>query len=176
MPLPLPPKAKANHGEGPSEKKALRPPPSKAPGSQSKAASKAPGPPAASTTPAPPVVSAPSKAPVPPVASKAPAPERKAPMGVKPAAVARPGGIPFDAVTVPRVAPAVPLLDEPLMDEPPSASDELPTRFIAGGGPTRLILGGDVSERRLQTAKALLDALGRELLGASSGVRRGRLE
>jgi tetratricopeptide (TPR) repeat protein len=62
------------------------------------------------------------------------------------------------------------------MDEPPSTSDELPTMFIANAGPTRLTVGGDVSERRLQTAKALLDALGRELLGASSGVRRGRLE
>ncbi len=170
IPLPLPPKTKGNSGEGPSEKKVLRPPPSKAPGP----ASKAPG--SASKAPAPPRGSAPSKAPAPPAASKAPAPERKAPMGVKPVAVARPGGIPFDAVTVPRVASVVPLLDEPLMDEPPSASDELPTRFIANGGPTRLTQGGDVAERRLQTAKSLLDALGRELLGASSGVRRGRLE
>ena len=128
------------------------------------------------------------------VALKAPsrgasAPERRAVLpGVKPIAPAPRGGIPLDAVTVPArvLSPAQPLPSplsstEPvsasqLMDEPP-ADDDLPTVYRpSGGAALRLPGSSDTRERQLTHARALLEAIARELGGPSAGVRRGRLE
>jgi tetratricopeptide (TPR) repeat protein len=99
------------------------------------------------------------------------APERRA-VGVKPAAPAPRGGIPHDAVTVPaRVLSAA-----HLMDEPPSSDDELPTIYRPSAGAARPTGNSETAERQLGHARALLEAIGRELNGPSVGVRRGRLE
>src|SRR5688500_3572827 len=86
------------------------------------------------------------------------APERRA-VGVKPAAPAPRGGIPHDAVTVPaRVLSAA-----HLMDEPPSSDDELPTIYRPSTGAARSTANSETAERQLTQARALLEALAREL-------------